>query len=141
MINPSKIGLVIGAGGKVIRKIEEDTGANLEVESNGEITISGKDLDGVQRAKTIIESLTEEIEIEKIYSGKVVSVRDFGAFVELPGRQEGLVHISELTDGFVKKVEDVVRVGDKIDVKVIAIDEQNRIKLSRKQAMEQVENA
>jgi polyribonucleotide nucleotidyltransferase len=131
-INPEKIGLLIGPGGKTIKGIQEATGAKIDIEDDGTVYISHMDAAGAEAAKLRVEALTEEVRVGKVYEGKVTSIKDFGAFIEiLPGR-DGLCHISELDDKFVGKVEDVCRVGDVLKVKVIAIDEHDRVKLSRK---------
>ncbi|QDT31768.1 polyribonucleotide nucleotidyltransferase [Thalassoglobus polymorphus] len=131
-INPEKIGLVIGPSGKTIRAIQESTGAQIDIVDDGTITISGDNKEVCSGALAHIEALTEEIKVGRIYSGTVSSIKDFGAFVEIAPGKDGLLHISELSDGFVKSVADVVKVGEAIDVKVIAVDDQNRVKLSRK---------
>src|SRR6476660_4147824 len=131
-INPEKIGLLIGPGGKTIKGIQESTGAKLDIEDDGTVYISHMDAAGAESAKMKVEALTEEVRVGKVYEGRVTSVKDFGAFIEiLPGRN-GLCHISELDDKFVDKVDSVCKVGDKLQVEVIAIDDQDRIKLSRK---------
>jgi polyribonucleotide nucleotidyltransferase len=131
-INPDKIGLLIGPGGKTIKGIQEATGAKIDIEDDGTVYISHLDAAGAESAKLKVEALTEEVRVGKVYEGRVTSVKDFGAFIEiLPGR-DGLCHISELDDKYVGKVEDVCRVGDVLQVKVIAIDEHDRVKLSRK---------
>ena len=131
-INPEKIGLLIGPGGKTIKGIQETTGAKVDVDDDGTVSISHMDAAGAEAAKAKIEALTEEVRVGKVYDGRVTSVKDFGAFIEiLPGR-DGLCHISELDDKFVDRVDSVCKVGDKLQVKVIAIDDQDRIKLSRK---------
>jgi len=131
-INPEKIGLLIGPGGKNIKGIQESTGAKIDIEEDGTVYISHMDAAGAEAAKSKVEALTEEVRIGKVYEGRVTSVKDFGAFIEiLPGR-DGLCHISELDDKYVGKVEDVCRIGDVLKVKVIAIDEHDRVKLSRK---------
>lgn len=131
-INPDKIGLLIGPGGKNIKGIQESTGAKIDIDDDGTVYISHANSVGAEQAKLKVEAITEEVRIGKIYEGKVTSVKDFGAFIEiLPGR-DGLCHISELDDKFVDKVENVCKVGDKLQVKVIAIDDQDRVKLSRK---------
>jgi polyribonucleotide nucleotidyltransferase len=141
MIHPDKIRDVIGSGGKIIKKIVEETGAKIDIEDNGRVFIAAIDGRAGEKAMKIIESLTEEPEVGRIYKGKVVRVMDFGAFVEIiPGvmgssGKDGLVHISELDVGRVAKVEDVVRLGDEIMVKAIGIDKQGRLKLSRREAM------
>jgi polyribonucleotide nucleotidyltransferase len=131
-INPEKIGLLIGPGGKTIKGIQESTGAKIDIDDDGTVYISHSDAVGAEKAKAKVEALTEEVRIGKVYEGRVTSVKDFGAFIEiLPGR-DGLCHISELDDKFVDKVENVCKVGDMLQVKVIAIDDQDRVKLSRK---------
>jgi polyribonucleotide nucleotidyltransferase len=131
-INPEKIGLLIGPGGKTIKGIQESTGAKIDIDDDGTVYISHMDSAGAEAAKAKVEALTEEVRIGKVYDGRVTSVKEFGAFIEiLPGR-DGLCHISELDDKYVGKVEDVCKVGDHLQVKVIAIDDQDRVKLSRK---------
>jgi polyribonucleotide nucleotidyltransferase len=131
-INPEKIGMLIGPGGKTIKGIQESTGAKIDIDDDGTVFISHLDAAGAEAAKQKVEALTEEVKVGKVYEGRVTSVKDFGAFIEiLPGR-DGLCHISELDDKYVDKVENVCKVGDKLMVKVIAIDEQDRVKLSRK---------
>jgi polyribonucleotide nucleotidyltransferase len=131
-INPEKIGLLIGPGGKTIKGIQEATGAKIDIEDDGTVFISHMEAAGAEAAKAKVEALTEEVRVGKVYEGRVTSVKDFGAFIEiLPGR-DGLCHISELDDKYVGKVEDVCKVGDVLQVKVIAIDEHDRVKLSRK---------
>ena len=134
-IDPDKIGKVIGPGGKYIKQIEAETGATVEIEQDGSILVACRDLPGAQGAVDMIEAVTAEVKVGKIYAGRVSSVKDFGAFVEVTPGQDGLCHISELDTEYVKSVSDVVKVGDKLRVKVISIDDQGRIKLSRKAAM------
>jgi polyribonucleotide nucleotidyltransferase len=134
-INPEKIGAVIGPGGKVIKKIQEETGAKIDIDDDGTVYISSFEGGGAERAKEQIELLTQEVQLNRIYTGKVMSVKDFGAFIEIIPGQDGLCHISELSEGFVEKVTDEVNIGDEVRVKVIAIDDQGRVKLSRKRAM------
>ena len=134
-INPNKIGLLIGPGGKMIKKIQEETGARIEIEDDGTVTISSVDGDSANKAKDTVEKLTEDVEVGKIYAGRVTSVKDFGAFVEILPGQEGLVHISELSNEYVEKVDKVVKCDQEISVKVIGIDDQKRIKLSAKAAI------
>src|SRR5438128_7458199 len=131
-IHPEKIGLLIGPGGKTIKGIQESTGAKIDIDDDGTVYISHMDAAGAEAAKLKVEALTEEVRIGKVYEGRVTSIKDFGAFIEiLPGR-DGLCHISELDDKYVEKVENVCKVGDRLQVKVIAIDDQDRVKLSRK---------
>lgn len=134
-IDPEKIGALIGPGGKNIKKIVDESGCEINIEHDGSIKIFSMSEDGMRIARDAILSLTAEAEPGKIYRGKVVTVKDFGAFVEfLPGK-DGLVPISELANFRVKKTEDVVRVGDEIWVKCLGVDEKGRVRLSRKQAM------
>ncbi len=131
-IDPQKIGLLIGPGGKTIRLIQEETASTIDVTDDGTVTISGPNQSGVDDALARVEALTEEIKVGKIYNGVVSSIKDFGAFIEIVPSKDGLCHISELSDGYVKSVSDVCKEGDKMQVKVIAVDDQNRVKLSRK---------
>jgi polyribonucleotide nucleotidyltransferase len=135
-IDPEFIGKVIGPGGKMIKGIQEQTGTTIEIEEDGTIYISCLGGDGHLKAKEFIESITTPPEVGRIYEqAKVVSVKDFGVFVEIVPGVEGLCHISELSDGYVKNVEDVCKMGDLISVKLILIDDQGRLKLSRKAAL------
>jgi len=135
-IDPELIGKVIGPGGKMIKSIQEETDTSIEIEEDGTIYISCLGGDGHFKAKEMIESLTEPPEVGRIYeNAKVVSVKDFGVFVEIVPGVEGLCHISELSEGYVKTVEDVCKTGDLITVKLILIDDQGRLKLSRKAAL------
>jgi polyribonucleotide nucleotidyltransferase len=134
-IHPDKIGLLIGPGGKTIKGIVAETGAEINIDDDGSVHIYSANRESLNRAKEIITGMTKEIEVGESYHGRVVSIKDFGAFVEvLPGK-DGLVHISELADFRVKSVEDVVKVGDLVWVKCIGIDDKGRVKLSRKAAM------
>ena len=134
-IQPDKIGLLIGPGGKTIKGIVAETGAEINIDDDGSVHIYSANRASLNRAKEIIMGMTKEIEVGEIYHGRVVSIKEFGAFVEvLPGK-DGLVHISELADFRVKSVEDVAKVGDLVWVKCIGIDEKGRVKLSRKAAM------
>ena len=134
MINPEKIGKVIGPGGKYIKSIEAETGATVEIDNDGTILVACVDMKGAERAMEMIESVTAEVKVGKIYTGRVASVKEFGAFVEVVPGQDGLCHISELDTEYVKSVDDVVKIGDTVRVKVLSIDDQGRIKLSRKAA-------
>ena len=131
-IDPEKIGLIIGPGGKTIRALQESSGANIDIDDDGTVTISGSNAESVAAAVGTIEAMTEEIKVGRVYMGTVSSVKDFGAFIEIAPGKDGLCHISELSEGFVKSVTDICKPGDKLEVKVIAVDEQNRVKLSRK---------
>jgi polyribonucleotide nucleotidyltransferase len=134
-INPEKIGKLIGPGGRSVRAIQTETGAQIDIEDDGTVFISCIDAEKAEQAREMVERLTEDIELGRIYSGKVISIKDFGAFVEIQDGQDGLCHISELDDSYVRSVSDVVKVGDEVEVKVIAIDDQGRVKLSRKAAL------
>ena len=137
-INPEKIGKLIGPGGKSIRAIQNETGAQIDIEDDGTVLISCTNEEKARRAYELISKLTEDVQIGRIYEGKVISIKDFGAFIEIQEGQDGLCHISELDDSYVRSVSDVVKIGDKVKVKVIAIDEQGRVKLSRKAAMKEL---
>ena len=131
-INPDKIKDVIGPGGKVIKKIVEDTGVKIDIDDDGKVVIMSNDGQAAEAAIRTIKEITKEVEVGEIYTGKVVRIMDFGAFVQLLPGKDGLVHISQLAKERVKKVEDVVKIGDEITVKVIEIDKQGRVNLSRK---------
>lgn len=137
-IDVDKIGMLIGPGGKNIRAIQEETGATIDVEDDGTVVVGGMTGDAAKEAMSRVEACTATAQIGKIYDGIVSSVRDFGAFVEiLPGR-DGLVHISELSNGYVSSVDDICKVGDPMKVIVIDIDDQDRVKLSRRRALEEL---
>ena len=130
-VKPSKIGTVIGPGGKQIRAIIEETGVEINIDDSGLISLSSNNSEGMARAKEIIHNLTAEVEIGKTYRGRVVSIVPFGIFVEIFGK-EGLCHISELSHTRVQNIEDVVKEGEMIDVKVLDVNDRGQIKLSRK---------
>lgn len=135
-IDPEFIGKVIGPAGKMIKSLQEQTDTNIEIEEDGTIYISCVDGDGHLRAKEMIEAMTQPPEVGRLYKdSKVVSVKDFGVFVEIVPGVEGLCHISELSEGYIKRVEEVCKMGDIIPVKLISIDEQGRLKLSRRAAL------
>ncbi len=135
-IDPEFIGKVIGPGGKMIKSIQEQTDTTIEIEEDGTIYISCVGGDGYLKAKEIIETMTSPPKVGQIYrNSKVVSVKDFGVFVEITPGVEGLCHISELSDGYVKSVDEVCKMGDLIPVKLLAIDDQGRLRLSRKAAL------
>jgi polyribonucleotide nucleotidyltransferase len=134
-IKPDRIRDVIGPGGRVIRGIQEMTGAKIDVEDSGVVNLFAPDLDSLRRAQAMVEELTQEAEIDRLYTGKVKRIADFGAFVEIFPGTDGLVHISHLAEGRVERVEDVVSEGDEILVKCIDIDPSGRIRLSRKEAL------
>ncbi|MDG2359416.1 MAG: polyribonucleotide nucleotidyltransferase [Planctomycetaceae bacterium] len=131
-IDPEKIGMLIGPGGKTIRSLQEETGTQIDIQETGVVTIASTEAAGAEDCLARIEAMTEDVKVGRIYNGKVSSVKDFGAFIEIAPGKDGLCHISELSDGFVKSVSDICKVGDTFEVKVIAVDDQNRVKLSRK---------
>jgi polyribonucleotide nucleotidyltransferase len=137
-IDPEKIGKIIGPGGKNIKAIQEETGAQIDIEDDGTVYISAVDGGAAEKCRDIIEAMTAEVKVGKIYNGKVVSIKEFGAFVEIAPETDGLCHVSELSDKYVQNVTDYVNVGDEVKVKVILIDDQGRIKLSRKAAMKEL---
>jgi polyribonucleotide nucleotidyltransferase len=134
-INPDKIREVIGPGGKVIRGIIEKTGANIDIEDDGRINIASADEQAARAAIEIIRGITAEAEIGKIYRGKVKKITDFGAFVEIMPGTDGLVHISQIAEQRIKSVSDVLKEGEEVMVKVLEIDKQGRVKLSRREAL------
>ncbi len=136
-IHPDKIGKLIGPGGKTIRALEADTGAKIEIEEDGTVLISGVGAGKAEAALEEVEKLCAEVKVGQLYTGTVTTIKDFGAFIEVIPGQDGLCHISELKDGFVEKVSDVLKVGDKVRVKVLLIDDQGRVKLSRKAALKE----
>ncbi len=140
-IDPDRICDVIGPGGKMIRKIIEETGAEIDIEDDGRVFIAAVDVNAGMKAEQMIRRLTSDVEVGKIYMGKVTRLMNFGAFVEILPGKEGLVHISQLAKERVAKVEDVVNVGDEIMVKVIEIDKQGRVNLSRKATLMTEEEA
>ena len=131
-INPEKIKDVIGSGGKVINKIIEETGVKIDIEEDGTVFIYSDDLNSAKAAQRIIEEITREIEVGGIYTGKVVRITTFGAFIDLGGGKEGLLHISKISKERINKVEDVLKLNDEVTVKVYEIDDQGRINLTRK---------
>jgi len=136
-INPEKIGALIGPGGKTIKGIVAETGAEINIEDDGSVHIYATTGESMARAKEIIGGMTREIEIGQTYQGRVVTTKEFGAFVEVFPGKDGLVHISELADFRVNRTEDVAKVGDMIWVKCIGIDDKGRVKLSRKAALKE----
>ena len=134
-INPEKIGMLIGPGGKNIKRLVDESGCEINIEDDGTVKIFSVTPEGMEIARREIEGMSAEIEINKIYKGRVVTIKEFGAFVEVFPGQDGLVHISELSDKRVARVEDVVKMGDEITVKCIGVDEKGRVKLSRKAAL------
>jgi polyribonucleotide nucleotidyltransferase len=135
-IDPEKIGLVIGPGGKMIRGIQDQTGARIDIEDDGTVYIAASEGPAADQARQMIEGLVEEAVVGRIYTGKVVRTTDFGAFVEILPNTDGLVHISQLASERVEKVEDVARVGDELTVMVTAVDPEGRVRLSRQAVLE-----
>lgn len=138
-IDPEKIGALIGPGGKMIRGIQDSTGASIDVEDDGTVTIACASAEGAKQAMAHVEALTASVEVGRIYEGRVMSVKDFGAFVEILPGKDGLCHISELSNEYVSSVADICKVGDMMTVKVIAVDDQDRVKLSRRAAMQEAD--
>jgi polyribonucleotide nucleotidyltransferase len=135
-INPDKIGAVIGKGGEVINKITAETGAQIDIKEDGLVTVAGIDAAKIEQAINWIKSLTEEPEVGKVYDGKVVSIKDFGAFVNIMPGIDGMVHISQLSNERVEKVTDVLKEGQMVKVKLTGIDERGRLSLSLKDAQQ-----
>jgi polyribonucleotide nucleotidyltransferase len=133
-INPEKIGAVIGKGGEVINKITSETGAMIDIKEDGLITVAAQDTVNIEKALNWIKSLTEEPEVGRIYEGKVVSIKDFGAFINILPGIDGMVHISQLSNERVEKVEDVIHEGQIVKAKLVGIDERGRLSLSLKDA-------
>jgi polyribonucleotide nucleotidyltransferase len=133
-INTEKIGELIGPGGKTIKAIIAATGASIDIKDDGTVLVGSNEASKSEDAIRMIKAITDDVEVGRIYIGKVKRIMNFGAFVEIAPRKEGLVHVSELADKFVKSVEEVVKIGDEFKVKVIGIDEMGRINLSKKQA-------
>ncbi|MBD3415452.1 MAG: polyribonucleotide nucleotidyltransferase [Candidatus Aminicenantes bacterium] len=131
-VNPSKVGEVIGPSGKTIKKIISETKAKIDIEEDGKITIASPDMEAVHKAERMINDITEEPEVGKIYEGKVVRIEDYGAFVQILPNADGLLHISEISHRHIKNIRDVLKMGQKIKVKVTAIDDKNRVRLSKK---------
>ena len=136
-INIDKIKDVIGSGGKVINKIIEETGVKIDIEEDGTVFIYSDDIEGAKSAQRIIEEITREIEVGGIYTGKVTRIATFGAFIDLGGGKEGLLHISKIAKERINKVEDVLKLNDEVTVKVYEIDDQGRINLTRKDLYEE----
>lgn len=138
-INPDKIKVVIGRGGDQINAIIEETGVKIDIDQEGNVSIASTEADMIKKAKTIIEELTREIKVGEIFDGTVKRIEKFGAFIEIIKGKDGLVHISELANERVGKVEDILALGDKVMVKVTEIDNQGRINLSRKALLKEEE--
>ncbi|KIE57836.1 polynucleotide phosphorylase [Methylacidiphilum kamchatkense Kam1] len=139
-IHPDKIGLLIGPGGKTIKRISAESGAEITIEDDGTVLIYSSSAESLESARAMIEDMVGEVTVGGLYRSKVVSVKDFGCFIEIKGKGEGLVHISELSDTPVRRVDQVVRVGEEIWVKCIGVDEKGRYKFSRKAAMKELQS-
>lgn len=131
-INPDKIGAVIGKGGEMINKITSETGATVDISDDGLVTVAGNNAEAINKAVEWVRSLTEEPEVGKIYTGKVVTIKDFGAFVNILPGIDGMLHISQISDKRVDKVTDVLKVGQEVKVKLVAIDDKGKLSLSMK---------
>ena len=138
-ISVDKIKDVIGPGGKMINKIIGETGVKIDIEEDGKVFIYSSDMEAAKKALTMIEEIAREIEVNQIYEGTVVRILNFGAFVDIGGGKEGLLHISKISKERVNKVEDVLQIGDRVKVKVIEIDDQDRINLSMKDVEDEKE--
>lgn len=137
-IDTDKIGALIGPGGKTIRSIQEQTGSVIEVDDTGKVTVASGDKAKLDQARAMVEAVTATVQVGRLYKGTIASIRDFGVFIEiLPGR-DGLCHVSELTEGFVRNIGEHFRVGEEMQVLVIGIDDQDRIKLSRRAALKEL---
>jgi len=134
-VNPEKLGEIIGPKGKTIRAIQDESGAKIEIDDSGLVKIAAVSAEAAKRAREMIEAIVQDPDIGRIYEGPVKNVTTFGAFVEILPGLEGLCHISELAEGRVEKAEDVVSRGDVVRVKLLAIDEKGRLRLSRKAAL------
>ena len=132
MIKPSKIATVIGPGGKQIRAIIEATGVQIDIDDSGLVSIASANFEGIEKAKAMIFGLTAEVEIGRVYAGKITSIMPFGAFVEILPGKEGLCHISEFDKMRIENLNDYAKVGDAVSVKVLDINERGQLKLSRK---------
>ena len=131
-VHPDKVRDIIGPGGKMINKIIDETGVSIDIDDDGKIVITAPNLEMGERAKTIINEIVKEVEVGETYLGKVTKIMNFGAFVEILNGKEGLIHISKISHERINKVEDVLKEGDEVLVKVIEIDSQGRVNLSRK---------
>ncbi len=130
MVNPDKIGAIIGKGGETINKITKETGAEVDIRDDGLVTVSAVDTASIEKALEWIKGLVEEPEVGKIYEGKVVKIMEFGAFINIMPSIDGMCHISAISEGRVEKVTDVVKEGDIVKVRLVAIDDRGRLSLS-----------
>ena len=130
MVNPEKIGAIIGKGGEMINKITTETGATVDIEDSGLVTIAGDSPEKIEKALSWIKSLVEEPEVGNVYEGTVVTIKDFGAFVNIMPNVDGMLHVSQISDKRIAKVTDVLKVGQKVRVKLVAIDDKGRLSLT-----------
>ena len=130
MVNPEKIGAIIGKGGEMINKITSEPGAMVDIEDSGLVTVSGNDMESIQKAVDWIRGLVEEPEVGKTYTGTVVTIKDFGAFVTILPGIDGMLHVSQISDKRIVNVGDVLKVGQKVKVKLTAIDDRGRLSLT-----------
>ncbi len=140
-IDPERIGELIGPGGKVIRGIQAETGTEINVEENGTVHVYAIKAEGLKRAMEMIKRIFAEVEVGMVYTGKIVSTTNFGAFMEILPGKDGLIHVSELADRRVERVEDVVKVGEIVSAKCIGVDEKGRVKMSRKALLKDQDKA
>jgi polyribonucleotide nucleotidyltransferase len=140
-ISPDKIGDVIGPGGKMIKKLEADYSVKIDIEQDGRIFVAATDQISGQKAVQIIRDITRELQIGEVYMGRVVRIVPFGAFIELMPGRDGLLHISQVSKERIERVEDALNIGDEIEVRVIEIDPQGKVRLSRKEAVRPIEAA
>jgi len=140
MIKPEKIREVIGPGGKIIKGIVEQTGVKIDIEDSGLVKIVSQDAQAANDAIEMVKKITKDVEVGTLYMGKVKKVVDFGAIVEILPGVDGLVHVSQLADTYIKKVSDVVKEGDEILVKVLDVEPNGRIRLSRKAAVKETKD-
>jgi polyribonucleotide nucleotidyltransferase len=131
-INPDKIGELIGPGGKNIKAIQAESGADISINDDGTVLIYASSKEALERALELVNNTVGEVEVGRVYTGRIVSTTNFGAFMSLGGKKDGLIHVSELADFRVERVEDVVRTGDTVTAKCIGVDDKGRVKMSRK---------
>jgi polyribonucleotide nucleotidyltransferase len=140
-INPDKIGELIGPGGKNIKAIQAESGADISIQDDGTVLIYASSKEALERALELVNNTVGEVEVGKNYTGRIVSTTNFGAFISLGGKKDGLIHISELADFRVNVVEDVVKVGDVVTAKCIGVDDKGRVKMSRKAVLKEKDAA
>jgi polyribonucleotide nucleotidyltransferase len=140
-IKPEKIRDIIGPGGKTIRSIVDQTGVKVDVEDSGLVKLASPNYEAIEKAIAMVKRLTQEVEVGGFYMGKVLRILNFGAIVELFPGTDGLIHISQLAEGRVKEVSDILKEGDEVMVKVIDIDPQGRVRLSRKAALKEMKSS